>query len=192
VDHVVIPLDDDHARSLRRLRRVAQGPSRTAEASGHVTLVAYVGLDRAGAAAAVRRAVGSIEPFFVRAHGYGFFVGDEGDASLHVPVVRDQALNELHASVTTSLREAGAVPAGWTDPAVWSPHITVIEGGLDGDGLAAVVAALARRHHPSWRVPVSRLEIVGGRDERRVDGICMVPFAGRTTSVVACPAPKGR
>jgi 2'-5' RNA ligase len=137
----------------------AKGPT------GHLTVVAYEGLDRDVATEILQCAAISCPPFFLRAHGYGFFVGELGDASLHIPVVRDESLNGLHASVRSALAGAGATLAGWTEPDLWSPHITVVEGGLGADALAVAVAALARRHHPSWRMPVRGLEIVGGRHE---------------------------
>ena len=174
MDHVVIPLDEDHARALARVRRRA-GAATTGR--GHITIASFTGLDQDVALAAVRRAVAQITPFFARAHGYGFFVGEPGDANLHVPVVRDEVLGDLHASVAGGLRGSGAALAGWMADDLWSPHITVVEGGLDGDALAAAVAGLARRHHPSWRLPVRCVLLVGGRDALQSEAP-EVPLAG--------------
>lgn len=79
------------------------------DSAPHITLVAHAGL----AAPAVRRAIAHIaattDPFTVHAHGYGFFTGSEpSDLSLHVPVARTPALNELHRRRCAARRRAGA------------------------------------------------------------------------------------
>ena len=126
----------------------------------------------------MRQAIARVDPFFVRAHGFGFFVTGPGDASLHVPVVRDPVLDVLHASIASGLRGRGAKLADWTASDLWSPHITIFEGGLNPDALAVAVAALARRHHPSWRIPVGRVELVGSRDGPAERLASPVPLTG--------------
>jgi hypothetical protein len=56
-----------------------------------------------------------LAPLVVRAHGYGVFAGDtDNDLSLHVMVVRNRALDELHDAVEAVLCGAGACLAGST------------------------------------------------------------------------------
>jgi 2'-5' RNA ligase len=160
VDHIVIPLDGDHVGALRHLRRRVGAPPGD---EGHVTVVSFEGVDRGVALDTLRRATTAVAPFAVRAHGYGLFVGDAGELSLHVPVVRNDALNTLHRAVVSSLRDAGASIAGWTEPPVWSPHVTIVSGSLTAEELAVAVHALAEHAHPSWHLPVRHLELVPGR-----------------------------
>jgi hypothetical protein len=175
VDHVVIPLDGDHVGALRHLRRrVGASPGD----GGHVTLVSFEGVDRGVALDALRRATTGVAPFAVRAHGYGLFVGDAGELSLHVPVVRDDALNTLHRGVVWSLRDAGASIAGWTEPPVWSPHVTIVSESLTVGELAVAVRALAEHAHPSWHVPVRQLELVPGRRELAAGRTPLVLLSG--------------
>jgi 2'-5' RNA ligase len=167
MDHIVIPLDDDHERAatsiVAALTAAVDAAIHPAARRPHITLVTYQGISRRTAHDAVRSAVKDARRLVVRAHGYGFFCGDDGhDLSLHVPVVRGPALDALHELVHAALLSAGARLAGWTDSSCWSPHITLVEGGLDPRSLGAGAGWLAQRHHPSWRIPVNRLSIVTG------------------------------
>jgi len=164
MDHVVIPLDDDHERaaaSIVAAMSAAVGLMiHPALRRAHITVVAYDGISRVTAYRAVKAAVADISGFVVRAHGYGFFCGPDGhDLSLHIPVVRGPALGALHNAIHGALVSAGAEVAGWTDPFCWSPHVTLVEAGLDPYSLGAGSGWLAQRHHPSWRIPVNRLLI---------------------------------
>jgi len=77
--------------------------------------------------------------------------------------VRAAALDALHGRVCAALHRAGAQVAGWSEPNIWYPHITLVDRGLDPAHLGAGVAWLARRHHPSWHIPVDRLQVTGSR-----------------------------
>ena len=173
MDHVVIPLDRDHVAARALLLdglSAAIGMEAVPEQVGpHVTLVAYDGLDAGAAVAALSDVAAASEPFTMHSHGYGFFTDDDPiGLNLHVPVVREPALEALHQAVSVALAGAGATIAGWTTPTWWTPHITLVDRGLQPDSLGAGAAWLAGRHHPSWRIPVDRLVVVGGwrtRDE---------------------------
>jgi 2'-5' RNA ligase len=168
VDHVVIPLDGDHAAVLARLAdelaTAAGVPALEEGRHVHVTVVSYAGLSRRVAVEAVDAVAAGCSPFVAHAHGYGFFTGDQPSGlSLHVPVVRAGALDTLHRKVCAAIHRAGARVAGWSEPDIWSPHITLVDRGLDPVRLGAAAAWLARRHHPSWHIPVDRLQVTGGR-----------------------------
>lgn len=182
MDHLVIPLDEPHAEALARLARQLE---RGAGLRGlveppvpHVTVVAYRGLDRAAALGALAPVAATSTPFHLHAHAYGFFTsGAPADLSLHIPVVRGPQLERLHRRVCAALRCAGAEVAGWTTPETWAPHVTLLDRGLDGDRLGRATAWLARRHHPSWRVPVDRVEVTGGWLDRWAAG-SVLPLGG--------------
>jgi 2'-5' RNA ligase len=165
VDHVIVPLDVDHTRCLRVLRRRAGLPA--SPDTGHVTLLTFDGVDRATAQEAVEQAGAALLPLTIRASGYGLFVDESGVVSLHVPVVRTDALNALRTALAEALTGCGARIAPWTDAERWTPHITVSSEALPIGSLAAAVEALAGVHHPSWRIPVEDVRVVCGRNGQR-------------------------
>jgi hypothetical protein len=158
LDHVVVPLGSMHARAvagLARRLRAAVGPLAPPPTPPHVTLVSFRGLERAGAVAALRPVARAAVPCVAHAHGYGVFAGDgPGRLSLHVMVVRGPALDALHAAVRAALLRAGAVCDGITEPAVWTPHVTLLGEGLTPAVLAQAMEVLVARPHPSWEVGV--------------------------------------
>jgi 2'-5' RNA ligase len=171
MNHLVIPLDVGHASAFGELvEGVATAAclgSPRAWSKPHVTLIAHDGLPRAAAGAAIEGALAATAPFTLRAQGYGFFTGSDAlDLSLHVPVVRDRPLDALHRDLCAALRQAGADIAGWSEPQLWTPHITLVDRELDAARLGQAVAWLAGRHHPSWRIPVDRVVLSGGWPER--------------------------
>ena len=167
VDHIVIPLDRDHFQAMEVLATgaaAAAGVTRSPRASGgHVTMLAYQGLDRPAVRRAIEGVVSTTGPFSLHAHGYGFFTGDDPpDLSLHVPVVRTAVLDTFHARLWVALRRAGAEVAKWCLPDLWSPHITLLDRALNPESLGAAAGWLARRHHPSWSITVDRVALTGG------------------------------
>ncbi|MGH9153001.1 MAG: 2'-5' RNA ligase family protein, partial [Acidimicrobiales bacterium] len=171
VDHVVLPLDDDHVRAVRGLVGgviAATGlDGRAVRPEPHVTLLAYTGGDEAAVRGAVEALASAVAPFDVHAHGYGFFSGKEAsELALHVPVVRTALLDALHRRLCAALTGAGAEVAAWCAPELWTPHVTLVDRGLHPDTLADAVAWLALRHHPSWQIPVDRLALTGGWSDR--------------------------
>lgn len=167
VDHLVIPLGRDHLRATEGLAAGAAAAAgldyRPGETGGHVTVLAYEDLDRAGARRAVEAVVSTTAPFSIHAHGYGFFTGDEpSDLSLRVPVVRTAVLDTFHARLWVALIRAGAGVARWCTPDLWSPHITLLDRALDPGRLGATAGWLARRHHPSWSIIVDSVALTGG------------------------------
>jgi 2'-5' RNA ligase len=126
-----------------------------------VTVASFTELDRAVAAGVLREAVARLRPFTLRAHGFGVFAGEGGHRTLHVQVVRGPALQELHLAVLGALEGAGATVAAWTQPDLWTPHITVLDEGPTGGGVLESIRDLATHHHPSWRIPIDRLLVIG-------------------------------
>lgn len=163
----MIPLGRDHLQAVELLAAGAAAAAGVArvpgQSGGHVTVLAYQGLDRGAARRALEAAVGNTAPFAVHAHGYGFFTGDDPpDLSLHVPVVRTPVLEAFHDRVWRALARAGADVAKWCRPELWSPHITLLDRALDPSRLGAAAGWLARRHHPSWSISVDRVALIGG------------------------------
>lgn len=166
LDHIVVPIGRDHAEAITALVsdvEAAAGVTQSGAWLPHVSLVAYDDLSRDAAVRAVRGSLADTAPFVMHAHGYGFFTGDRpSDLSLYVPVVRAAALDALHARLWGALGLAGARRAGWSAPDHWSPHLTIVDRTLDPQALGTAVTHLARRHHPSWSIPVDRVLLTGG------------------------------
>ena len=165
MDHVIAPLDADHARAVAQLAaQLTEGLAVAAEGvvapAPHITVASYTGLEPRRAAAALEPVLAARPPFIVRAHGYGIFTGDaDTDLSLHVIVVRTRALDELHRDVHAALGAAGACLDGTTHPDVWSPHVTVLDRGLTPHLLGRAIEVLARRPHRTWSIGVTSLAI---------------------------------
>lgn len=163
MDHVVAPLDADHARLVTQLAAelaAAVGIEGTTVPPHppHITLASYGGAGAGPVSAALADVVAGMVPLRVRAHGYGVFTGDQdSDLSLHVMVVRSRALDGLHAAVHAALGRVGACPAGITGPDVWTPHITLLDRDLSPARLGRAVEILARRPHRTWTVTIDRL-----------------------------------
>jgi 2'-5' RNA ligase len=131
--------------------------------------------------AQVERIVSATRPFLLHAHGYGFFSGDDlSDLCLHVPVVRSRPLDSLHEALRSALSTAGADIARWSEPDIWSPHITLLDRYLDAARLGLAARWLARRHHPSWDIVADRVELVGSWAEHDRPGH-VVRMAATTT-----------
>jgi 2'-5' RNA ligase len=169
VDHVIAPLDPEHARVVAGLARelaaaLALDPAVAVLGPPHVTLVSYSGIEPGRATLALAPTAAAAPPFTVRAHGYGIFTGDaDRDLSLHVVVVRTQALDALHGSIVAALGAAGASLAGTTQPHVWTPHITLLDRGLTPRRLGLAVEVLACRPHRSWSIRIESLAIARRR-----------------------------
>jgi 2'-5' RNA ligase len=179
VHHVIAPLDTDHARVVTQLSgdlaaALSIDPDDAARRPPHLTLASYTGLEPLGATAALAPVLATVAPVTVRAHGYGLFVGDaDTDLSLHVMVVRTRALDDLHRQVHAALREAGASrERGTTDPSVWTPHITLLDRGLNPRLLGDAVEILARRPHRTWTITLESLTVT-----RRHGGVDTEPTA---------------
>jgi 2'-5' RNA ligase len=164
-----MPLDDSHRDALDVLVRgiaAAAGVHASPASPAHITLAAFRGVARETLASALTAALRWTGPFTVHAHGFGLFAGrDPGQLSLHVDVVRSPDLERVHELVLHELLVLGADVAPWSEADAWSPHITLLDRGLDPSGVGVAAAWLAQRHHPSWQIPVRRLLVTGGRGD---------------------------
>lgn len=167
----MIPIGPDHRKAIDILVAGAAAAAGLETASAgpdpHVSLLAYEGVSRSAAEAAVEATLRATPAFVIHAHGYGFFTGDNpANLTLHVPVVRAEALDGLHAQLWAQLVGAGAEVAPWSAPDLWTPHLTLLDRALDPPALGAAAAWLARRHHPSWSILVDRVVLTGGWPDR--------------------------
>jgi 2'-5' RNA ligase len=180
MDHVVLPLDVTHQQALEALQSRARRWRTHSKGTPHVTVATFTGLERSRAADELRRAVAHVEPFTLRAHGFGIFTGGDGHRTLHVQVVRGPALEVLHAVVVRALEAAGGSVAEWTGPELWTPHITVLDEATVVDGGLGTIGDLVGRHHPSWRIPVDRLLVMGSAGSDVCVEMCLL--SGRSST----------
>lgn len=165
MDHVVAPLDPDHATVVEQLSHTLAvelgiDPEESVPRRPHITVASYGGVEPGAAAAALAPAVAAMAPFSVRAHGYGVFAGDSDHGlSLHVMVVRTRDLDDLHRVVDRALSTAGACVAGTTRSGIWTPHITLLDTGLTPRLLGDAVEFLTCRPHRTWTVPVASVTV---------------------------------
>jgi hypothetical protein len=177
--HVLLPLDGSHEAALRRLAAGAAlaaglGPD-LGSAGHHVSLVVVPGATLERVRLAMAEVAHAVEPLSIRAHGYGFFTdGTTPGTSLHVPVVSGPALLELHRRACVVLGAHGMAPAAWTAPERWSPHITLLDHGLDPVALGHAVTWLGGRHHPHWSIPIDRLAVEGRQGDPAVEPATVV------------------
>jgi 2'-5' RNA ligase len=164
MDHLIAPLDADHEQVFAHLASeladalAIDVPSRST--GPHITLVSYTGLAPEAAVRALAPVARATEPLRVRAHGYGLFTGDEDtDLSLHVMVVRTRALDELQHRGHVALAEAGACVDGISRPAVWTPHVTLLDHSLTPELLGRAVELLARRPHRRWTISLASMAV---------------------------------
>lgn len=167
MDHVVVPLGGDHAHAVGALvhdlaAALDLDESRVTSQPPHITLVGFDGVGRPEVETRVAAIAGTAASFPVRAHGFGFFVGNtERSLALFVPVVRDEPLSRLQAQVRRSLEAAGASISGQHAADVWTPHVTLLDRCLTPAHLGTAVERLAGHTHPSWHIPVDSLAILG-------------------------------
>lgn len=164
MDHLIAPMDTDHEQLFADLAgdladALSIGvPNRST--GPHITLVSYTGLAPEAAVRALGPVARATEPLRVRAHGYGLFTGDEDtDLSLHVVVVRTRELDELQRRSRAALVEAGACVDGISQPAVWTPHVTLLDHSLTPELLGRAVELLARRPHRRWTITLASLAV---------------------------------
>jgi 2'-5' RNA ligase len=190
LDHLIALLDADHERVVGELSReladaLSMDVAGAAQGPPHITVVSYTGLAPDAAARCLTPVLRRTAPVTVRAHGYGMFTGDAAsDLSLHVMVVRTRELDELHRRAHAALVAAGACAAGTTAPAVWTPHITLLDRGLTPDLLARAVALLASRPRRRWNIELTTLTVAS----RAASGAT----PGATGAVTAGAGPASR
>ena len=127
----------------------------------HVSLLAFRDYDPEGLRDGLARVARRQPVVRVHAHGYGFFCGQTDQSlTLHVPLVRTEALSALQCAVRHELAGVGDRADGFFEPDTWTPHITVADRDLTPDLLARIVRWLATRPHPSWTISMNNLTLI--------------------------------
>jgi 2'-5' RNA ligase len=116
--------------------------------------------------------------------GLGIFSGDR--PVLYLPIVKSQAMIDLHNQIWERLGSLADRANGYYSPAFWLPHITLAINDLRRENLACALESVAfepveltisvdnlilvvQKGNPSSTVPVSSLTR-GGIDESRCVG----------------------
>jgi 2'-5' RNA ligase len=96
-------------------------------------------------------------PFRVHAGGLGLFTGRK--LVVHIPVVRNPALNALQRELWRDLDGVGSNPVQHFDPELWIPHITLAHHGLTEEVLPDVIKWLAARSF-TWEIRVDHVGVI--------------------------------
>lgn len=156
---IVALLDTQHEQQARFLQRAWRRASEDElDRIPHISLHVAKAYDSPDALEhAVRMIASSIPPFEVRCGGLGFFTSVS--PVVYVPVVRAQGLSALHQSVWTEATAHGVEPIAHYAPDSWLPHITLAEGELHTDQLAALMDT-AQARGPQWQATLSKLALM--------------------------------
>jgi len=122
-------------------------------------------VDRVGAV--LDRAARKMSPLTVRTSGLGIFTG--GQPVVYVPVVRDSALTQFHASVWPVIDAHASATVDYYRPDRWMPHITLSFGDVDPERLPGIIGYL-NSVDLDWEVRIDNLALIldtGTRQELR-------------------------
>jgi 2'-5' RNA ligase len=125
----------------------------------HVTFQSAERYDIDRVASTLREIAAQTAPFTARAEGLGIFSGPQ--PVLYVPVVRDPALNLLHARLWEALAHASDEIAPLYAPDRWMAHITLAQWDISSANLPAILARLAERPI-AWQIEVSAFGLILG------------------------------
>jgi 2'-5' RNA ligase len=96
-------------------------------------------------------------PFRVHAGGIGLFTGRK--LVVHIPVVRNPALNAIQRELWRDLDGVGKNPVQHFHPELWIPHITLAHHGLTEEVLPDLVRWLAARTF-TWEIRVDHVGVI--------------------------------
>ena len=156
---VAAMLDDVHHQQARFLQRAWSQAQPEAE---HIRLVPHMSLHVATAYGSGLRevvaAIAATQPALpVRCGGLGFFTTTR--PVVYVPVVRDDRLSRLHAKLWKALEPVAKGTLQWYAPEGWLPHVTLAQGDLEPERLAALLAVPAARG-PQWEATLRGIALV--------------------------------
>lgn len=159
---VVVSLLEEPAAG--RLRALWEGIEREfglpePVAPPHLTLHSAEAYDVERVAQMLKSLARTLPPFATRCEGVGLFPGSP--VTLYLPVVRTPRLTLLHRNLVDEVRDHAQEPSGYYQPDRWLPHLTVAQGALAGERLAAMLGWLLRQEL-SWEVAVTNLALVDG------------------------------
>ena len=114
-------------------------------------------------------------PLKVRTAGLGVFSGPQ--PVVYIPVVRSPELTRLQLALWSAGAVACEQPLAEYHPAAWIPHVTLAQGDLSEDQLAAVISTL-NGQDLYWEFEVDNLAIVRGRGDQPQELVGRYGFTG--------------
>ena len=109
------------------------------------------------------------KPFVVGVGGIGIFTGEEGGeefAVCYLPMIRSDALSEVHQRAWTDLADtAGNINDRYASD-VWMPHITLTPDGLGRKSLPPIVEFLTREPI-AWELQIDRITLLHDTGQRQ-------------------------
>ena len=98
-----------------------------------------------------------IAPFRFQTAGLGIFTGPQ--PVLYIAIVRNVAINALHATLWQRLRTIARVPSPHYLPERWLPHITLTIGDVDAPTLGAIITHLST-YDFHWDIAINNLAVI--------------------------------
>lgn len=172
-------LDDIHARKVEEiwsLLRTEHGLTGVSVSPlPHFSYQCARDFDVALLGEIVEKVAAKARPLKVRTAGLGIFPGAR--PVVYIPVVRSPELTRLQLALWSAGAVASEKPMPEYHPAAWIPHITLAQGDLQADKLAAVLGSLNGRDL-FWELEVDNLAILRGRGDQPQELVGRYPFAG--------------
>jgi 2'-5' RNA ligase len=106
-----------------------------------------------------------IAPFTVRTAGLGIFTGVM--PVVHLAVVRNTRVMELHAHLREHLTPLAAGVETYYHPDHWQPHITIAQGDIPPEKLPQVIAMLQARDF-NWTIEINRIGFIASQGTGKV------------------------
>ncbi|MCC9135241.1 2'-5' RNA ligase family protein [Pontibacter silvestris] len=95
--------------------------------------------------------------FNIRTTGLGVFPGP--NPVIYIPVLRTQALNQLHATLHRDVSEMSLEMGVYYNPNLWLPHISLALGDTTPEILGPVLAFLCQ-YNFNWDITLDNLTIL--------------------------------
>jgi 2'-5' RNA ligase len=162
---VAVPLTADHTTAIDAIigrLRARTGIEEIPPPTPHLTLLVLLEAPPLGAVDdTIATVAAGMDRFTARARGFGVFADEHDQLVLYTPVVRGDALAELHRSLYDEFVELGARIDGHYRPETWIPHVTICNQDLTPDHLGDLTRSLASEHMITWRLTVDHVARFG-------------------------------
>lgn len=158
---VVSLLDEEHIQRVNDLRDELQ--ERAGIAGAQTSVYPHCSYHVAGhydpsqIQDALAQLAGETPVFEVATSGLGVFTTPA--LVLYLAVVRNPQLSHVHERVFRTSNAASSEPLPYYTPERWVPHITLVQGDFDAEGLASAMRFLATREL-HWTISVTNLALL--------------------------------
>lgn len=126
----------------------------------HISYHVAVGYNLALLAALLDEMARELGPFMTRTAGLGIFTTPK--PILYLPVIRNPALDNLHAALFHKIAPLAEQPSTFYTPEHWQPHVTLVAGESEPGLLGEITSYLSRRQL-IWELEIDNLAVICDR-----------------------------